>query len=454
MTAEPSPEPQARRPPAWLVVATVGLALACLAMAVTETSQWGHYLIDQGEWLSLLGLAFVAGSGVALYRQRRLRVSLPFVFPWLLYPVITQGDQIIDNLSIGWMRLITHVLLAALFGAPVAAIVMAARHALAPVPGEAAMQSRWAALFPGLGLIARGRGREGGAMLAVALIGIQFFVAHLLLGTLMVATLVLMLLATVAWGSRPEAERGPRISEASALGVVAVGVLLSLALYVGFKNRPGAYQGSPSYLLDPSQNAAGYGFDHIAVPPGPVAAPPPEVAQGVREALSSEARALEKLLAGYYIVDRAYTHDFHNALFLRNWPVMPGYRGVALERIDEARRLAAAAQAGAAAARVRLSDADPLAALLDDMREYVAFNFERARVIERLSADFERTQAGLQHAAHIYEGEGKLVGLGLARLLDKHRATLGAPAVAPLAVEFERVSASIHEAYANRIVGF
>jgi hypothetical protein len=353
------------------------------------------------------------------------------------------------------MRLITHVLLAALFGAPVAAIVMAARHALAPAPDRPATEPRWTALVPGLGLIARGQGREGGAMLAAALIGFQLIVAHLLLGTLMVATLVLMLLATVAWGSRAETERASaRISEGFALGALAVGVLLSFALYVGFKNRPGAYQGSPSYLLDPSQNAAGYAFDRVVVPPGPVAALPPDVAQSVRDALSGEARALEKLLAGYYIVDRAYTHDFHNALFLRNWPVMPGYRGVALARIEEARLLAVDTQAGAAASRARLSDADPLAALLDDVREYVAFNFERARVLERLSADFERTQAGLQHAAHIYEGEGKLVGLGLTRLRDKHRATLDAPAVAPLAVEFERISASIHEAYANRIVGF
>ena len=33
--------------------------------------------------------------------------SLPLVLPWLLFPVITQGDQIIDNLSINWMRIIS-----------------------------------------------------------------------------------------------------------------------------------------------------------------------------------------------------------------------------------------------------------------------------------------------------------------------------------------------------------
>ena len=80
------------------------LAAGCLAMAVAETSLWMHYLIDAGESISLAGVAFMLVAGIYLYRRGRLLVSLPLAIPWLLFPVITQGDQIIDNLSIDWMR--------------------------------------------------------------------------------------------------------------------------------------------------------------------------------------------------------------------------------------------------------------------------------------------------------------------------------------------------------------
>jgi hypothetical protein len=102
----------ATRPPVWLVVATAALALAVLAMAIAETNLWMHYLIDAGESISLFGLLFVLGAGVYLYRVGRLAASLPLTLPWLLFPVITQGDQLIDNLSINWMRFVVHVLLA------------------------------------------------------------------------------------------------------------------------------------------------------------------------------------------------------------------------------------------------------------------------------------------------------------------------------------------------------
>ena len=65
------------------------------------------------------GLAFITVAGLYLYKQQRLLGSLPLVVPWLLYPVITQGDQLIDNLTINQMRLVCQVLLALLFGAPV-----------------------------------------------------------------------------------------------------------------------------------------------------------------------------------------------------------------------------------------------------------------------------------------------------------------------------------------------
>src|ERR1041384_8125164 len=117
------------RAPAWLMLATGALALAVLAMALAETNLWMHYLIDAGESISLAGLAVILVAGVFLFRARRLAVSMPLTLPWLLFPVITQGDQLIDNLSINWMRFIVHVLLAAIFGIPVAVLVTAARYA-------------------------------------------------------------------------------------------------------------------------------------------------------------------------------------------------------------------------------------------------------------------------------------------------------------------------------------
>ncbi len=436
------------------MAATGALALALLLMAVTETSLVGHYLIDQGEYLSVLGLIFIAGAGVVLHRSRRLHVSLPFVLPWLLYPVITQGDQVIDNLSIQWMRLLTHILLAFIFGTPVAVVALGLRH-LAARPGVQGM-FRSAALswVPGLRLLAEGRPREGVAMLAAALIGIEMVVAHVALGRLMMATLLVMLIVVLVYGSTPAAtidsQQRATNRERRALVLFVIGLVLSVGLYVGYKNRPGAYQGSPSYLLDPSQQAAGYNFEAIPAGTGDVTAPSAADAAIVREALTTYATALDELLGGYYIVDRNYTWHFHNELFMRSWPVVPNYRGVALDRIVAARATAARADA----MTVSLPPGSPLGALLEDVRAYVAFNFHRADVLERLTAEFEQTRAGLQHAAHIYEGEGKLVGLGLDELLRKHAEVLSAPATAAVTAPFQDISRRVHASYANRIVGF
>jgi hypothetical protein len=442
------------RPPAWLILATGALATALLLMAVTETSLVGHYLIDQGEFISVLGLVFIAGAGVALYRSGRLSASLPFILPWLLYPVITQGDQIIDNLSINWMRLLTHLLLALIFGAPVAVLVVGLRHAAARPRGRAILSSPVLAWMPGLRLMAAGRTREGMAFCAAALIGVEMIAAHVALGTLMIVTLSAMLAAVLLYGSAAErpADAGHRVQnrERRALVLCLAGLALSTALYLGYKHRPGAYQGSPSYLLDPSQQAAGYAFDRIPAGSGPVTAPAPGDAESIRQQLTTYATALDQLVAGYYVVDRNYTWDFHNALFVRSWPLLPDYRNVALGKIAAARRLAAAADA----APLTLPAGDPLGALAADVRAYVAFNFDRAAVLERMTAEFEKTQAGLQHAAHLYEGEGKLVGLGLDELMRKHATVLNAPATAAIIAPFLEISRRVHQSYANRIVGF
>ncbi|MEW6321526.1 MAG: hypothetical protein AB1635_10605 [Acidobacteriota bacterium] len=443
------------RPPAWLVVATAGMAAVLLGLAVAETSlKAGHYLIDQGEYLSLVGLAFILVAGIYLHWRDRLTASWPLILPWLLYPIITQGDQIIDHLSITWMRVIVHVLLALIFAMPVAVIVLGARLLLLPA-GRPRKAPAWTRLVPGLAALAAGRGREGSALLAAALFVAEIWLAHQYLGALMILTLIGMTLAALAVAGAPPAERTARagaIGRGLALAGLVAGVAVSGGLYLGFKNRPGAYQGSPSYYMDPARPDAGFDFARVAVPAG--GATLPDAPWDVRDVLSGYARLLEQVLAGYYILDRNYNYHFHNELFLRETPLLPEYRRAGLAAIAEAARLRADVDARAAAVRGALPDGHPLSALLDDIRAYVAFTFERAATLERMTAGFEQTKAGLQHATHVYEGEGKYLGVQLARLLDKHGAVLFDPVQAPVTGDFVTRSRAVHDRYADRVVGF
>jgi hypothetical protein len=439
------------RPPIWLVVLTGALALGTLAMAVAETNLWMHYLIDAGEQISLFGLAFMAAAGVYLYRHGRLLVSLPLALPWLLFPVITQGDQIIDNLSINWMRIISHILLGALFGFPVAVLTMAIRYAVRPSPRPA----RWTRLIPGIAQMRAGHPRQGAALLAAWLLLLEMWIAVQFLGLLMVVTLIVMIWAVLAYGFAGGSEadtRGHQRSERFALIVFMAGVVASAGLFFAYKNRPGAYQGSPSYYMDPAQRDAGYSIDRVPVPSGPPTLPGD--AEAVRRALSGYARAFEQLLSGYYILDRNYNYDFHNRLFLRSTPLLAEYRAEGLRQAAIAARWRADADAVAATVAPALTVSDPLGALLEDVRLYAAFTFDRAQVLERMSARFEETEAGLQHATHLYEGEGKVLGVRLAEILDKHRAVLTSPAVSAVTSEFVTISNQVHDKYANRIVGF
>lgn len=424
----------ATRPPLWLVLATAAMAIVLLTMSITETSFKGQYLIDQGESLSLVGLVFMLGAGLYLDRRGQLAASLPLVVPWLLYPVITQGDQIIDNLSITWMRIVVHVLLAAIFAMPVAVIVLAVRGVAAP-------------------------SRRTLTLVTLALLLAELWIAYWFLGWLMIGTVVGMIAVVLFVGLRnASASVAPRLRrdrlgpERWPLVTLVIGVIVSGGLYVGFKNRPGAYQGSPSFYMDPSQPGAG--FDRSAVPAGvgPVARPVNEAV--VRSALSKYGDSLQALLDGYYLLDRNYNYHFHNELFLQSTPLVPHYRQAGLSKISNANPIRAAADVAAAAALAELAAHDPLAALLQDVRAYTAFNFNRAATLERLSAQFETTKAGLQHATHLYEGEGKYLGVQLAQLLDKHRAVLSAPEAQGAVADFVAKSRAIHDQYANRIVGF
>ena len=419
----------AARPPLWLVIATAAMAFVLLAMSIGETSFKGQYLIDQGEYLSLVGLVFILAAGLYLHSRGRLTASLPLVLPWLLYPVITQGDQIIDNLSITWMRIIVHLLLAAIFATPVAVVVYAARWALSLSPSAA-------------------------RKLAIALLIAELGLAYWFLGLLMIGTVLAMIGLVVLYGPSASAKTtaADKRRAAISLWILVGGVIVSGGLYVGFKNRPGAYQGSPSFYMDPSQASGAFNLADIAVPGGNVTAP--ANADEIRTALSTYADSLQKLIDGYYVLDRNYNYHFHNELFLQATPLLADYRTVGLTTIRVGAALRTEADAAAATARPALSSRDPLAALLDDVRGYVAFSFNRAATIERMSAEFEKTKAGLQHATHIYEGEGKYLGVQLADLLAKHRAVLSAAAVSPIVSDFVAKSRAIHDKYSNRIVGF
>jgi hypothetical protein len=241
-------------------------------------------------------------------------------------------------------------------------------------------------------------------------------------------------------------------SERFAVGVFVIGFVGSLGTYVAYKNAPGAYQGSPSFFMDPAQKGSAYPLARVVVPAGDVTAPAsPEL---VRAALDADARAFERVLAGYHLLERNYTWDFHNELFLRSWPLVPEYRRAGLAIVAEARGLAAEADDRAAAARATLTDGDPLAAALDDVQGYLRFTFDRSVTLERMSAIFEQTPAGLQHAAHLYEGEAKYLGTGLDAIMKKHQRALSSPPVAPVARDFVDSATGIYQAYADHIVGF
>ncbi len=444
--------------PGWLIASTALLAATILVLAVVETNLTAAYLIDdEGEFLSLGGLLFIACAGGYLAWKGRLRPALPLVYPWLLYPIVTQGDQIIDHLSINPMRAICHVLLAAIFATPVAVVVLAVRGAVAPRAGRPSRTRSWMRAVPGLVMMADGRAREGAALLAATLLVMEVWLADQFLGSLMIATLIVMAVGVLIYAAAPEAPASDapvtaRGSERFALAVLVVGVLASFGTYYGYKYQEGAYQGSPSFFMDPSKKALNYQMDAVAVPARPVRMPAdPRL---VAAALEQNAGVIERLLAGYHLLARNYTYDFHNELFVRRTPLVPDYRAVGLSIVEDARRMRVEADASTEAARAGLAGDDPLRALLDEMQAYVAFNFDRAPLLEDLSAGFEATKAGLQHAAHLYEGEEKYLGVALNGILAKHARVVDSPELAPVMATFVATSRRVYELNADRVVGF
>ena len=270
--AVPSAQPETRRrAPAWLVTATAAMATLILVLAVVETSITAAWLVDtRGEFISLFGVAFILAAGLVVWRQGRLYPSLPLVLPWLLYPIVTQGDQIIDNLSIVAMRAVCNVLLIAIFAAPVAVVVIAARAAFDAASGASGSAVRqvpgWLVWVPGLRQLASGQRRQGAALLAAVLLVLEIPLAMLYLGALMVYSLAAILVGVLVWAGRPEPDsrdvvREQARSERFALGALVAGVVISAGTYVIYAKAPGAYQGSPSFFMDPSQKDKNYPMD-------------------------------------------------------------------------------------------------------------------------------------------------------------------------------------------------
>ena len=410
--------------------------------------------------MSLAGLGFILAVGVYLYTRRRLSGSLLLVVPWLVYPVVTQADQIIDNFTINQMRVLTQSILAILFATPIAVLVMTADRWLAPAPGSRPGRPRlWTLLVPGLRSIEAGNRRDGAVLLVMTCLLVELWIAHAYLGTLMVVTLVGLGMAGLYYLSarrkkEPAVTGRSGAAERRALVALVVGVVVSLGLFVGYRNRPGAYQGSPHYYLDPSRPDAAYDLGQVPAPGTPPAVLDMTTGGLVAAVLADYARVLEGLGGAYYVLDRNYNYAFHNALFLRNTPVLPGFRETALAKVATMRRLAARSDTRLATVQAALPVHDGVRALLDDVHGYVAFNLRRASMLEEMSGEFERTQAGLQHATHLYEGEGKVLGVLLMDLLAKHREVVESPALRDVAGPFVDASQAIYDVYANRIVGF
>jgi hypothetical protein len=127
---------------------------------------------------------------------------------------------------------------------------------------------------------------------------------------------------------------------------------------------------------------------------------------------------------------------------------------VALEKIADARTHAAAVGAASARVHAELAGTPALVALVDEIEAFQKFNFNRAALLETMSAKFIETNDGLQHAAHLYEGEGKLLGMQLGDILKKHDAVLNAPSLDRALSKFKTVTRAIFDAYKDRVVGF
>ena len=425
---------QTRGAPRWLILTTIIFTLLILLMAVAETNLWMHFLVDRGENVSIAGAVFISAVGICLYRQGRLKASLQLFIPWLLYPVLTQGDQLIDNLTINQMRLVCHAILGIIFAAPAIVLILALQHFAPAASPQQTRKRQW--------------------LIALAMLIVEMWIAFLFLGVYMIATLILMsvLFALYMISTRGASER-VRFTERGALILMSAGVVISIGLFLGFKNRPGAYQGSPAAFMDAAQRDAIYDVRRIAVASGPVDEMSPVLSAEIQAVCAGYGEVLKGLVHAYWLMDRNYNYWFHNELFWRATPIVENFRSTALDEISRLRRLVEVTDKRAADLLQQLRPGSATAALIQEEQSFVAYNLRRAALLEQMSAGFEKTKAGLQHATHLYEGEGKMVDVLFSRIVDKHKAALSASTLVA-ADPFVQSSRQVHQTYSNRIVGF
>ena len=423
-------ENASREIPRWLVVSTVAFTLLILAMAVAETNLWMHFLVDRGEYISVAGVVFITLVGFHLHRRKALKGSLPLFIPWLLYPVLTQGDELIDNLSINQMRLVCDIILAVIFAAPI-------------VVGIVAMDAYVVRLS-----------RSALTVIVMGALAVEIGVAYAFLGWYLIWTLVAMGgLFLLAAAGGVDTNR-LQMADSMALKVMVAGSILSLGLFFGFKNRPGAYQGSPAAFMDPSQKDAIYDLSRISLPAASTETLAPDIRAEAHDVLAGYGDVLGGLVHAYWLMDRNYNYSFHNELFRRSTPVVPDFRTKALQEILKMRALAAVTDRRAGTLRNRLPANAPTALLVEETREFVAYNLRRATITEQMSSEFIKTKAGLQHATHLYEGEAKMLDVLFERIVEKHRGVLNNSTFIPVAAALMASAQQIHETYGNRIIGF
>ena len=260
--------------------------------------------------------------------------------------------------------------------------------------------------------IADGRRREGSAILAATLLVLEMWVAEQYLGTLMIVTLIVMivlvldgtarcrhLLRRTTWKNVATRNASPWAYRWWACSCPAPPISCTAT-------RRGPTRAAPASswirrrgqeLPDKSHPGPGW-LRATSGGPADSCAPPWR---------RTRARSIG-FLPAIHLLNRNYTYDFHNELFLRTHRWCPTIVRLGSSWSRRPRRFASRADEHTRARARRWPPATRWRGCSMIFRAYLAFNFDRAPVLEQMSAGFERTEAGLQHAAHLYEGESKV----------------------------------------------
>ena len=329
------------------------------------------------------------------------------------------------------MRIVVHVLLAAIFAMPVAVIVYAARWLIDAVAGGVAQSRAGAA----------GRGDRAGAAVSRRADDRDAGRDD-----------------RAGAGCSADASAARRVAHARAGDAVALAVLIGGVIVVRRRCTSASRTGR-------ARIRAARASTWIPRRPQPASRRAcrsdrsDRVADGARARRRVDRvrlRSLEKLLDGYYLLDRNYNYHFHNELFVRTTPLLPelSCRG---SGVDRRGRPQARSADDAAAANVATRRRRPVAgALLADVRAYVALQLRSrrdARAHERGVRDDARPACSTRPTstrarASISACSSPRCSTSIAPCC--HRAG----GVARLSREFVTTAAPSKRKYANRIVGF